>query len=686
MKEDKRTKRIVLLCLVAFIAVMVYAYMAFVSYHNGMVVEVQERGDEAAAAQLADGVEFESEFTVNTDKICGVVLYFDTQESLINGIVRVALADETGSVLAEAEKTGIIDTDGRFVFSDAVSDIFGKRLTLRITCSGFETSENALLLCAESGADMESAAEFITESAVQKQKQKPAFSVIMSGKDSFFTLQNIVYIVLILVVLGVFSAVLFCRKEQGRAEGMRMPMERIYLIAGLGMGLIFMLIIPLMAVPDESVHLYTAYDVSNTMLGVHADTVSMRAEDAQSYYNAVNLQRNDYVSEYDGIFSGIKAAELIPTNLKAAGTPRYIYIVPALGITLGRLLGFGTTLTYLLGRLFNMLMFVAAVYYAIKKIPFGKGVVFVWALLPITLQQTSSFSYDAPIYSLSILVIATTLKLTFSSGETDPVQSGRLADRGTKIVLFLSCLLLLPCKGYAFLPLVVLPLMLLPRLWREHRDSRNAIKEKIKPWMKLIFWGIAAALFVAACILAVRILRNITAPENINNNYIAWANQNGYTVGYFIKNPVSLLEILINTAWFKGDMYLSQMLGGSLGWLEIEVPWMFVVAFLLLLVYAALRREGETQLISTGQRIWLLLVFAGVCALAAAGMLLYWTPNSVHTIEGVQGRYFLPALTLGVLALRTKKTTVSSDADDYVMLWTIFLQIFVVTAVFKNIL
>lgn len=46
---------------------------------------------------------------------------------------------------------------------------------------------------------------------------------------------------------------------------------------------------------------------------------------------------------------------------------------------------------YLLGRLMNLLAFIAAAYYAIKRIPFGKGIVMVWALLPITLQQVCSF-------------------------------------------------------------------------------------------------------------------------------------------------------------------------------------------------------------------------------------------------------------------------------------------------------
>lgn len=668
-RNRKKIWYITVFCLVSFIAVMVYAYMVYALRHDAEAIRIQEC---ECTAPIVDGSEFEAEFVAYSDMINGIELYFDTHENLVDGIIHITLEDEKGVVLGEAESTSIMGYDARFVFADTVRNMSGRKLVLRITCSDFEASVDAVLFCAES--------------VEEQQKQSPAFAIIISGKDAAFTLQNVIYIVLILSVLGVFAAVLWGRMAAADAGRQQLSMERIYLIAGLGMGLVFCLIIPLMAVPDEEVHLHTAYDVSNTILGIHGDTINMRAEDAQKYYNPVGLTKNDYVNQYDGIFDGITEKEISSTNNIAMSPPHYIYIPAALGLTLGRLLGLGTTLTYLLGRMFNMLMFVVAVYYAIKKIPFGKGVVFVWALLPIVLQQTSSFSYDAPIFSLSIVLIAATLNLAYPADEDVLKQGIWKSCRGTVIVLFLSCMLLLPCKGYALLPLVFLPLMLLPGFLRKHHNSIYALKEKIKPWMKVGFWGIVAVAFVAVCLFVGRILQNITAPENINNNYIEWADCNGYTVGYFIKKPIALIEILFNTVWYKGDTYLNQMLGGSLGWLEIEIPWMFLIGFLLLLVYAALRREGDTQLISMGQRIWFLLVFAGVCILALAGMLLYWTPNVFGTIEGVQGRYFLPALTLGLLALRTKKTIVSAEADNYVMLWTLFLQIFVVTAIFKKIL
>lgn len=494
----------------------------------------------------------------------------------------------------------------------------------------------------------------------------------VSGPDAYFVVQNIIYILLLILIVGVCLFALFDRAQ-------KMKLEHMYLIAGLVLGFIFLLLLPLMAVPDEYTHLYTAYDVSDSMMGTHGDTLMMRADDAGHKYQQVELDRSGFNSQYDGAFSKIGNAEMVDTGIVADQSPRYLYFLSALGITIGRLLGLSTTLTFLLGRLFNMLVFVAAAYYAVKRMPFGKGVAIVWALMPITLQQACSYSYDSPLFTLSILVIATTLSAVY----------GKETDKKKKItnymVMIISCLLLLPCKGFALLPLVVFPLILIPRFVKAHPEQVARVKERVRPWMKVVAICVLALIVCLFGVALVRVIRRLMLPENINNNYIAWAEHNGFTIGYFLKKPVHLLEILLNTVWYKSDVYLDQMLGGSLGWLEIDIPFVFVLGFLFILVYAAMRKENEQQLIRNGERVWMVLVFAGVSLLALAGMLLYWTPNNAVVVEGFQGRYVLPALVLGVLALRTKKTSVSEYADHYAIMWTVFLQFLVVTAVFREI-
>ena len=233
------------------------------------------------------------------------------------------------------------------------------------------------------------------------------------------------------------------------------------------------------------------------------------------------------------------------------------------------------------------------------------------------------------------------------------------------------------------MPLVVLPLMLIPRILQQHKDKVDAVKQKIKPWMKVLM-VVIAGIFVVACVMVlVLVVRRWLQPENINSTYIAWSDSKGYTMGYFLKNPIQFFEILLNTLWYESGKHIQQMLGNYLGWLDIEVPLVFVIGFLLLLLYVSIRKENEEQLITVGDRIWMLLVFVGVSGLAVAAMLLYWTPYQFVVVAGVQGRYFLPALVVGLLAVRTKRTCVSRKADQYAAMWTVFLQMYVITAIFR---
>lgn len=490
--------------------------------------------------------------------------------------------------------------------------------------------------------------------------------------DAFLTIQNITYSMLFLLMIGVCVYVFFLRKNKFRYE-------KMFLIMAVVLGFVYMLAIPLMAVPDEYLHLYTAYDISDEIMGTHADTVMMREIDVQHAYNGGDLTRNDYNQQYAEAFAHAGRSQMVDTGITASQTPRYLYIIPAIGITIGRLLGLGTTLTYMLGRLCNLILFLSAAYYAMKRMPFGKGIVMVWALLPITLQQVASFSYDAPLFSLCILVVGTTMSAVYGQEKEKKTRIVNL------VVMLASCILLLPCKGFSLLPLAVFPLMGIPHIWRTHQAQIDAWKQKIKPWMKGLAGGIACVIVIIGVICIARLVQDWIQPEHINQVYIAWADEQGYTIGYFIRHPVAFIKIMLNTIWYKSDIYMKQMLGGMLGWLDIEIPFVFSLGFLLLMIYTAFRKENEVQDIRNGQRIWMILVCFGTSLLAVMAMLLYWTPNSVEVVEGVQGRYFLPALVPGLLAIRTKKNCVSKNADEYAAIWVVFLQILVVTAIYRNI-
>ena len=97
------------------------------------------------------------------------------------------------------------------------------------------------------------------------------------------------------------------------------------------------------------------------------------------------------------------------------------------------------------------------------------------------------------------------------------------------------------------------------------------------------------------------------------------------------------------------------MLGSYLGWLDIEVPLVFVIGFLLLLLYVSMRKENEEQLITVGRPD---LDAFGVCrtisGLAVAAMLLYLDAISICCGSGCTGKIF-PSGTCGWFACSSDK-------------------------------
>lgn len=89
----------------------------------------------------------------------------------------------------------------------------------------------------------------------------------------------------------------------------------------------------------------------------------------------------------------------------------------AIGISLARLLGLNTVSLLYFGRFCNLLFFVAMLYWSMKRIPFGKEVLFGVAVLPMSLHLAASFSYDVMILSCMFLLTAVCLDLAYERAQ-----------------------------------------------------------------------------------------------------------------------------------------------------------------------------------------------------------------------------------------------------------------------------
>lgn len=474
--------------------------------------------------------------------------------------------------------------------------------------------------------------------------------------------QGIVTATLILGVLmaAVIGYLLFYRKAK---------IEKIYPAAALFLAVMTFLALPTYSKPDEPQHFATAYELSNRMLGYDIGEgeywfiVFQRQCDREYTGTELSVEQYNrfgetYLTDAAGLevenyFDNLSTGQIIP------------YLVPALGITLGRIfhLGFGGIAA--LGTLFSAVFFILMTTYALHKLPFGKRMLFVIALLPMTLQQANSFSYDCSLIAAGIVVTALALRwrcaysANMGGAETGPVSGGKYAPAGIPLsewlMLTMSAVLLVSVKGGIYVPLLLLPVSALAFRNREGRTEERD-RESAKPGERkrtgLLLYGIFAAILVTVIILWL----SLGGAERIGDflvrrHYVEWADAYGFSVMDYLTHPIDTLKILANTAIEKGGYYITTLLGGLLGWIDITISRKVMLLVALLLMLSLVRtKEDEAVFIKDprcfggGSRILLVVISGGICLFCVLSMLVYWTPMFSDVVEGAQGRYFLPVL------------------------------------------
>ena len=314
---------------------------------------------------------------------------------------------------------------------------------------------------------------------------------------------------------------------------------------------------------------------------------------------------------------------LVETHTRnAIGNASVLYYFPAaIGITIGRLLHLTNTSLLLVGRLFNLLVYVLLCYIAIRKIPIGKNLLFAIATLPIAMQEAASFSYDCIINGVAFVFLAYAVYAINSEN--------KINTRDICILLFLTMQMAL-VKGGVYLPLCFI-ILLIPyeRHWKNYLYALFTTIFILCAYMKNNIVGIIKRLL-------------ITQKENING----FTGGEMYSIGYLIKHPMKLMSLYINTIFVEGDAYIQGVLGGELGVFQLYMPWFTVFITLIVLILLCKHGKQSNYIKRKMSKIWIGLMSFGSVLLVCLSMLVAFTLKSYNFIEGVQGRYFMPILFL----------------------------------------
>ncbi len=395
-------------------------------------------------------------------------------------------------------------------------------------------------------------------------------------------------------------------------------------------------------VPDEEVHYREVYEYAN-LLDPTMGPTDMRTED----YDFVN-DSELYAREINGSFwyrqkqgipltatkTGITAKEtgLTPVDVRA-NLPQ-TRIVAALGVLLGRVFGLSGTATFYLGRLFNFLFSFAFIVIAVRLMPIGRTILMTISLLPMTLHLLASYSYDAEVIGFAFLLIALLLRV---------ICLDERPSRGVLVASVVVATLLTPCKlVYVFLCFVAL----------------LAPKERFSSKREMFTWKAAmlAAPLLVLVLLRLSMLAKVSGIGEDPNATTSRLGEQGVmvSVSSILSNPLHSILVFFRTLYQEGPDYLFTLVGGRLGWLQINTAGNETQSLVLFatLGISMLPSVGDRACIPRRVRWWFVVLFVATFVAILASMYLGWTFVTEDTIMGVQGRYFLPVLPLLLLAMR----------------------------------
>lgn len=428
------------------------------------------------------------------------------------------------------------------------------------------------------------------------------------------------------------------------------PIEKIFLIIAIPVGLLFMLFLPLGQIPDEKAHFARSYAISEGYLisKVSKDNWGYAPIPVKVVESVVDQKTDKLKQNYDNISRNYSddVADIYFTN-----TSLYSFIVyspQVVGIIIGKLLHLPIVIIAYLARLFNFLTYILLLYYSIKILPFLKEYALFIAMLPISIQEGVSLAPDALAISLSCFFISYILKIKFSDQDIIRIKD--------LIILSVSSIICCLCK-IVYFPLIIF-IFILPV---------NKFKSKKDKYIKLSILLIVCLLINGLwTVYATRYLAEtnpgVNSPEQIK---------------YVLTNPFKYIIILLKTIKSKMFEYAFELCGRRLSLLNVNVGRLYPSLTFLILVYLTIKNRIKEINITKNIKYLSLLIITLVTGLIFTSLYIQWNPLKSKIIEGAQGRYFIPILILVPLLFmknneKQSKIKIIFDDKKYLFSFIIF--------------
>lgn len=426
--------------------------------------------------------------------------------------------------------------------------------------------------------------------------------------------------------------------------------ENVFLVVALILGVFCISVTPsrVGVTWDDEKHYAWTLEISNWANGVmyEADEKNIR-ENVDNINGRTGYDRqsdNEYAQELKNLYE-TKACE--QHEFSDYGVWSISYIPAAIGIIIARGIGLSYIGVFNMGRFFNLLMYVLLIYFAIKKIKYGKVLVSAIGLLPATLFMAANYSYDAWVTGFTILGFA-----YFFSELQDDVQLEN------KNILIMVGAVMLGCMPKAIYFPILFPMLFMPL------KKFKSMKQRRGYYLFII----GAGVFLVATFL-LPILFNGMGTGDVRGG--AGVNSTEQ-LKFILNNPLAYLKILLK---FELD-YLSMGTAGVMlqGFGYVGIGRFYGVVWLILAVLTFLDRgENEKNYIIAKSAGMIGCVVAIV--LATTALYISYTAVGANTVAGMQGRYLIPTIYPALYSLGIGGTTHKINKNAFVYIPILILAV-----------
>jgi uncharacterized membrane protein len=415
--------------------------------------------------------------------------------------------------------------------------------------------------------------------------------------------------------------------------------------------LAFAIVMPPLQVPDEDGHFVRAYLISR------GEFVGRGAPKLPAPVVAFVMRYPEEIKDFEKFSPRALMRDLTsrPESMQTEGPPLanrdgrhrwlawsaigsslycpLVYLPASLGILTARTLGASPLMMMYCARIFNVLVFVAALAISFRLAPAYRSLVTVVALMPMTLQQAGGISADLVTIALSFIGLSLALY----------GRQHLITPRFLILVALVFVMWSLSKSSIWALPL----LMLLPASGFRSRLTWLAYIGAVSTCMigGLLIWnGITSHNMDA--LRAIRLTQGVDISANVR-----------LVVAHPLNFAGHLLGMMLVNLKLEGGQFI-----GIFGWTRFSLPfWAKSLYLLLILLVAAIERSPKPFL--RWERGVLFLVFLAGVVFVHAAMAVSDTTLCGGTLRilcadrytGVQGRYLIPFCLAGFLTLQQSR-------------------------------